>query len=145
MSLENNYVKLKRERDEHFYSLCNDWCFKRFATTHEEEMNDLLKKIQSNYKTMLSYCLKCRKNTESKNPKVVKTKNGRMMQLSNSAVCDSKKSRFIIEEEASGLLYRSNSQFSRIPLIDNVLWRYKMNEIVNMFLLAGDNLCPKCI
>ena len=24
---------------------------------------------------MLSYCLKCSKNTESKNPKVVKTKN----------------------------------------------------------------------
>ena len=27
------------------------------------------------YKTTLSYCLKCRKDTESKNPKVVKTKN----------------------------------------------------------------------
>ena len=113
MSLENNYVKLKREIDENFYSLCNDWCFKRFVTTHEEEINDLLKKIQSNYKTMLSYCLKCRKNTESKN--------GRMMQLSNSAVCNSKKSRFIIEEDASGLLYRPNSIFSRTPLIDNVL------------------------
>ena len=25
---------------------------------------------------MLSYCLKCRKNTESKNPKAVRTKNG---------------------------------------------------------------------
>ena len=34
-------------------------------------------------KTMLSYCFKCRKNTESKNPKVVKTKNGRIMLLSN--------------------------------------------------------------
>ena len=31
---------------------------------------------------MLSYCLKCRKNTESKNPKVVRTKNGRIMLLS---------------------------------------------------------------
>ena len=28
---------------------------------------------------MLSNCLKCRKNTESKNPKVVMTKNGRIM------------------------------------------------------------------
>ena len=27
------------------------------------------------YKTTLSYCLKCRKDTESKNPKVLKTKN----------------------------------------------------------------------
>ena len=28
---------------------------------------------------MLSYCLKCGKNTESKNPKVAKTKKGRIM------------------------------------------------------------------
>ena len=28
---------------------------------------------------MLSYCLKCRKNTESKNPKASRTKNGRIM------------------------------------------------------------------
>ena len=40
---------------------------------------------------MLLYCLKCRKNTESKNPQVVKTKNGRIMLLSRFAVCDSKK------------------------------------------------------
>ena len=32
---------------------------------------------------MLSYCLKCRKKTESKNPNVFKTKNGRIMILSN--------------------------------------------------------------
>ena len=31
---------------------------------------------------MLSYCLKRRKNTESKNPKVVSGKNGRIMLLS---------------------------------------------------------------
>ena len=29
---------------------------------------------------MLSYCLKCRKNTESKDPEVARTKNGRVMQ-----------------------------------------------------------------
>ena len=38
---------------------------------------------------MLSHCLKCRKNTESENPKVTKTKNGRIMLLSKCAVCDS--------------------------------------------------------
>ena len=43
---------------------------------------------------MLSYCLKCRKNTESKNPKVVNTKNERIMLLSKYPVC----------EKASGLL-----------------------------------------
>ena len=39
---------------------------------------------------MLLYCLKCRKNTESKNPKVV-TKNDKIMLLSNCAACNSKK------------------------------------------------------
>ena len=53
---------------------------------------------------MLSYCLKCRKNTESKNPKVVKTKNGRIMITSNCAVCGSKNLRLIKEQDASGLL-----------------------------------------
>ena len=53
---------------------------------------------------MLSYCLKCRKNTESKNPKVARTKNGRIMLLSKCAVCDSKNSKFIKQQEASGLL-----------------------------------------
>ena len=40
---------------------------------------------------MLSYCLKYRKNTESKNSKVLKTKNGRIMILSKCVVCDSSK------------------------------------------------------
>ena len=31
---------------------------------------------------MLSYCLKCKRNTESINPKVLKTTNGTMMILS---------------------------------------------------------------
>ena len=42
------------------------------------------------YKTMLSYCLKCRKNTESKNPKVARTKKARAILLSKFAVCNSK-------------------------------------------------------
>ena len=53
---------------------------------------------------MLSYCLKCKENTASKNPKVAKTKNGRIMLLSKCAVCDSEKSKFIKEQDASGLL-----------------------------------------
>ena len=53
---------------------------------------------------MLSHCLKCRKNTERKNPKVARAKNGRIMLLSKCAVCDSKKSKFIKQQEASGLL-----------------------------------------
>ena len=33
---------------------------------------------KSVYITMLSYCFKCRKNIESKHPKLVTTKNGRI-------------------------------------------------------------------
>ena len=53
---------------------------------------------------MWSYYLKFRKNVKSKNPKVVKTKNGIIMLLSKCAMCDSKKSKFIKDQEARGLL-----------------------------------------
>ena len=53
---------------------------------------------------MLFYCLKCGKDTESKNPKVARTKNGGIMFSSKCAVCNSKKSKLIKEQEASGLL-----------------------------------------
>ena len=39
---------------------------------------------------MLLYCLKGRKNTESKNPNVLKTKNGGIMLFSKCEMCDSK-------------------------------------------------------
>ena len=52
---------------------------------------------------MLSYRLKCRKNTESKNSKVAKAKKGRIMLSSKCAVCDRRKSRSIKGYETSGL------------------------------------------
>ena len=68
---------------------------------------------------MLSYCLKYRKNIERKNEEVVKTKNGRMMLLSKCAVCDSKNSKYIKEQEASLLLSSLGIKIplSKIPLI----------------------------
>ena len=53
---------------------------------------------------MLSYCLKCRENTESKNPKVAETKSERRIILSKCVVCDGKNSKFIKEQEPSQLL-----------------------------------------
>ena len=38
-----------------------------------------MEKFQNTCKTMLLYCLKCRKNIERKKSKVVKTKNGKIM------------------------------------------------------------------
>ena len=70
-------------------------------------------------KKMLFYYLMCRKNTESKNPKVVKTKNRRIMLLSKIEVCNSKKLRFIKEQEASESLSTLGVKIllNRIPLM----------------------------
>ena len=67
-------------------------------------MSTVHQRFQFIYKTMLLYCLKCRKNTEYKDPEVVMRKNGRIILPSKCAVCDSKKSRFIKEPEANRLL-----------------------------------------
>ena len=67
---------------------------------------------------MLSYSLKCIKSTESKKPKVEKAKNGRIMLLSNCAICGSKKSRFIKEQEAGTLL--SNLTGMKLPILSDL-------------------------
>ena len=68
--------------------------------------------------------MKCRKNTESKNPKVARRKNGRIMLLWKCAVCDSKKSKFIKKQEASGLLSSLGikAPLSKIPLVGPLLF-----------------------
>ena len=53
---------------------------------------------------MLSYCFKRRRNTKSINPKVSKTTNSKAIILSICAICGSKKSKFIKQQEAKGLL-----------------------------------------
>ena len=73
---------------------------------------------------MLPYCLKCRKNTESKNLKVVRTKNGKMMLLSKCEAYDIKKSKFIKEQDASELLssLRIKVHLNKIPLLGPLLF-----------------------
>ena len=72
---------------------------------------------------LLYYCLKCRKNTESKNPKVAKTKSGRIMLLSKSVACDSKQLKFSKQQEASGLLSSLGikTPFSKFSLVGPLL------------------------
>ena len=97
---------------------------------------------------MKSYCLKFKKDTENINSRVSNTSNGRTMILSKCAICGSKKSRFIKNQEAIGLLSNLGvrTPLSKVPILGDILfWRYKMNEIVNKFLLAGDTFIPKCI
>ena len=42
---------------------------------------------------MLIYCLKCKKDIENVNPRVLKTNNGKIMLLSKCAIYDSKTSK----------------------------------------------------
>ena len=106
-------------------------------------------KIQTIYETTLSYCLKCRKNTESKNSKVARTKNGRVMLLSKCTVCDSRKSTarswWILKQSKNKKIFEKNffSRSSCFNGIKQVITRYTLNEIVNNFLIAGDKFMLK--
>ena len=73
---------------------------------------------------MKSYCLKCRKDTENLNPRVSKTSKGRTMLLSKCAICSSKKSRFIKDQEAKGLLSNLDirTPLSKVPILADILF-----------------------
>ena len=95
---------------------------------------------------MKTYCVKCRKNTENWNTKIFKTKNGRLIMQSKCADCGNEKSRFVKEQEAKWLLSSLGLKtwLSKIALFGDILfWVYKMNEIVNRFLLVGDTFMPE--
>ena len=67
--------------------------------------------------------MKCRKDTENIDPKMVRTKNNRLIMQAKCPVCRIKKSRFVIEQEAKGLLSNLGikTPSSKIPLL-NVLF-----------------------
>ena len=50
------------------------------------------------------YCVKCTKDTENIDPKIVRTKKNRLVIQSKCSVCGIKKSIFLKEQEAKGLL-----------------------------------------
>ena len=53
---------------------------------------------------MKNYCVKCKRDTENIDPKMVRTKNNRLIMQSQYPVCEIKNSRFMKEQEAKGLL-----------------------------------------
>ena len=73
---------------------------------------------------MKSYYLKCRKDTENINPKVSGTSNGKAMILSKCAICGNKKSRFIKNQEAQGLLsnLRLRTPLTKVPILGDTLF-----------------------
>ena len=73
---------------------------------------------------MKSYCLKCRKDTENINSKVSKTSNNRTMIFLNWSKCGSKKSRFIKNQEAKGLLSNLGigTPLNKVSILGDVLF-----------------------
>ena len=76
-----------------------DWCYKR---------------------NMETYCVKSRKNTKNLNSKIFETKNDRLIMQSKCADCGVKKSWFVKEQEAKGLLSNLGikTPLSKIPLLN---------------------------
>ena len=72
---------------------------------------------------MKTYCLKCKKDTDNIDPKMFKTKNNRLLMQSKCSVCNNKKSPFIKEQGAKGLLSNLGIKtlLSKIPLL-NILF-----------------------
>ena len=72
---------------------------------------------------MNTYCLKCKTNTSNIDPKMVKTKNNRLLMQSKCSACGTKKTRFVKEQDTKDLLSNLGIKkpLSKIPLL-NVLF-----------------------
>ena len=73
---------------------------------------------------MESYCLKFRKHTKNIDPQVSSTSNNRIMILSKCAICNSKKSKFIKQQEVKGILSKLGikTPLSKIPILGDILF-----------------------
>ena len=72
---------------------------------------------------MKTPCVKCRKDADNIDPKMVRTKNNRLLMQSKCPICGIKKSIFVKKQEAKGLLsnLEIKTPLSKIPLL-NVLF-----------------------
>ena len=72
---------------------------------------------------METYWVKCREKTENLESKIFKTKSNRLIMPSKCPKCGIKKSKFVKEQEAKGLLSNLGIEtpLSKIPLL-NVLF-----------------------
>ena len=72
---------------------------------------------------MKTYCVKCGKDTENIDSKIVRTKSNRLVMQSKCTFYGIKKSRFVKEQEAKGLLSNLGikTPLTKIPLL-NVLF-----------------------
>ena len=76
--------------------------------------------------------MKCRKDTKNINARVSNTSNSRSMIVSKCAICGNKKSRFIKNQEAKGLLSNLGvrTPLSKVPILGDILfWMCMLNCI----------------
>ena len=68
--------------------------------------------------------MKCRKDTENIDPRVSNKSNSRKTILSKYAICGSKKSRFIKDQETKGLLSNLGvkTPLSKVPILGDVFF-----------------------
>ena len=66
---------------------------------------------------MQTYCVSCERNTGYTHEKVIKTRNGRLQMKSHCSVCGKRKSQFVSNQKASGILssLRIRTPLSRTP------------------------------
>ena len=69
---------------------------------------------------METYCLKCKKTPKNLDSKIFKTKNNRLIMQSKCSDCGNKKSRFVKEHEAKGILSELGikTPLSKVPLLN---------------------------
>ena len=67
---------------------------------------------------MNTYCLKCKKSTKDLNSKGFITKNKKYIVKSLCNICQSKKSKFVSKQDASGFL---SQLFSKIPILNKII------------------------
>ena len=79
------------------------------------------------------YCLVCKGYTKSINPKIVRN---RYIIQSNCTTCGSKKSRFIKEQKALGILSNLGikTPLSQVPLL-NILFYYNLKDEYLLFIM----------
>ena len=73
---------------------------------------------------MLTYCLKSKESTKNIDLKMLETKNRRLILPSECAICSSKKSRLLKQEQPEGVLSSLGlkTPLSKIPLLSDTLF-----------------------
>ena len=86
--------------------------------------NQTLKIIKCITSKMETYCLNCKKNTKNIDQKIWSTSNGKSMKLSKFAICSSKTTRFIKNQEAKGLLSNLGiiTPLNKVPILGDILF-----------------------